>query len=435
MFIFSEEIEKEKSNEIKVWAKCHSCNRTRVQTSYDAKQVKAFYGLLPVNKGESIHVSKKCGYCRESLLYDLNTWKVDFKYQLELHKDLYLQNRYDLKYSLKIIDLLIKFDAKEEFENVVLELSNDFLEVQEFWEKLGDLYRFFMVPDKAFDCYKKSLELSYNEIVRDKLTLLYLEQGEGPTVESDVLEKIKSKSDDSKDLLFLLVEGYRAKGLHKDVLRILDIGKVHIEDIRNDLTFKRLYNESKKNIRNHNVMRCYRLAVDVPYKKGNDIVLILIVTCIVFCVFTGANYFSKPEVYLSGGLIDEYEISISGEKYTVPENYKIKKLNLNYGTHVINSIDKKFPQFSIKMEKPFYLRVLSKETYLINPDSKGKYLEEKVVYSEHANDEAEDSKIHTEQQCYLFFKIDYPFEDFPKTISVPKHKKVYKRRLGFLRYN
>jgi len=421
---------------------CQFCQRLGQLKTYDTNLffVVLFIPIIPLGGRKILN---ECPYCKRHQLMALKKWESTRTENIKKSVEAYCENPFDEAKARDAINTTVFFRAEEAFRGLTTIVDASFPISPAIQSLLGEAHLFFGNLELAIEHYQKALAAEPDAQLADALAKLYL-RAQQPEAAGRCLRYIYSSAVPGKlPLLYLLVEGYQAKGQHTEALRTLNEIAAAFPDAADSIAFKTAQKTSQKNIATGKPVASRNLAAVTPGFRSVSpwrsrlpklIPLALLLGAILVylaCAFAAGN---ARTLYLTNGLAHAYQVHLAGQSYSVPPHSYVA-VTLAEGRYDLTVTGQNVfvePQ-SFTLETPFFARPFGSPTFLLNPDRAAVIIYETHIYSE-SGIKSPPADAHTGELFYQFSHIDYVFEESPPSLSVQDtHQSINKYRIDILR--
>lgn len=422
-------------------ATCSFCQNVGELESYDTTLyfVVVFVPLIPLSQQR---ILEQCPRCQKHRVISLSKWEAskskDVANVLEkLGED--PDNRENIQTA---IGLAVAYQDQTLFDKLVPVLAGHRRDDAAIQAQLGGAYGYFARWPEAEEAYQASLSVDNNPEIRQQLALALLKQGRPEEAKPYLTHILEQKQKDNAGMIYLLIEGYQAQGMHQEALELIDRRDEAFPDWAESKEYKKQRQLSNKYAGSGQKVKSAFLSESsqVGYREGNWtarlpryigplVVLGLLAWYLIAAVRTG----QARKIYFVNGRDKAYTVAVNGDEQKLPAG-SFTAVAVPEGEVTIESRDPqmRFETVTHKIETPFFSRPFLNRTFVINPDQLALLLREQIEYAEVPRAGALPHEIHTGNGIYTFDGLDYEFVDFPKSMKVKKGQTVHKSRIALL---
>ncbi|MEJ2158685.1 MAG: tetratricopeptide repeat protein, partial [Desulfobacteraceae bacterium] len=294
---------------------------------------------------------------------------------------------------------------------------------------VGDAYEYIGDFESVVQCRSVAFRAdnSFQNQTKLGVSLLHLNR---PKEARPYLEHIiSSKDKDNLPVLYLLVEAYQDKGLHKEALDVLRQMETMDPELQNDERHKETVQSSECRLDNGDDVPSSYLNTPrgiEPLQGGTPLWVPYALPIAILCFVVGSYLYSafskgmaRDMVLLSGSPV-AYTAMINDKTYQL-QPYEFKHITLPEGELAIQIKGTKLPipGLTVLCRSPFFSRPFESKIFVINPDGLGLLINESVAYTTYTTRNDDNSyKLYHSKVLHEFSDIDYPFKEFPKEIQM-----------------
>jgi tetratricopeptide (TPR) repeat protein len=428
----------------RVKSTCQCCNRLGELQSYDTTLffVVFFVPLVPLSQKR---VLEECPSCRKHRVLPLKKWEeIEAKDVAQL-LDTLRQNPDDRDAILLALGLALSYQDEELFTKLAAGLAEHRLDDAAIQAQLAAGYAYFARHDEAAARYKAALAIEDDPRVRKRLAVELLKLGRPEEARPHLQSVLDEGRRDDAGMIYLLVEGYQAEGMHQEALDVMDRRDAKFPELANDKDCKKQRKTSQRHLSSGKKIRSAILSESgkAGYREGSNWAARLpwvigpLVAAGLLCWYLAAAYWEGQarKVYLVNGWDKQYKVAVNGREVALDPG-QATPVELPEGDVAVESRDPQvpLPPVRCRIETPFWTRPFTRRTFVINPDELALLVWQEAIYSEPPRPSPE-PEYHTGQAVYRFEGADYEFKAFPQTIHAEKRSAVHKKRVGveFLR--
>lgn len=427
-----------KSNIHKCYGTCEFCGGFHELVSFDTTlYFMIFYiPIIPLGKKRVLH---QCSGCKRHRVMKLKIWEDSKRKALDEAPREFKLKPDNADAAKKLIATAVYYQD----ENLLIENANQIKRYHskddDIMQGLGSAFSYFMKQKDAEECYRTSLAVKDNIATREYLADCLIRQLR-PDEAVNYLQHILNNRDLARvGILYVLIECYQAVGNHSAALNLVNQCYSIFPELAKDKSLKKYKKISEKNLTSNKKIKSPNI-IDESGKlstmQGGSsasalisklIGPIIIIAIIGFFLYGSYRAGEKRQIYLVNGLDKPYKIKINGQEQILPSNRELP-INIKEGDISVEVLDKNLniEKQSCRIETPLLTRLFNKKVYIINPDKIALLVKEKLIYS-YYKDKVSNKEIKKDRYKYYcgnFFyslgKINYVFEDFPKTIKLSR---------------
>lgn len=424
-----------KANVFKRYDHCGNCGNMGWLSSYDAAYFFTLYyiPLIPLGRKRIIDSCPVCNMHRE---LGLGKYK-------RLHKKEVSKAMADMELSpddpekvKPLIQSFIAYHEIDSFEKAAPLLGEKHRNNADIQSMIGAAYEHLGSMSEAEKYLKRAVVLNENHENKATLAQNLIFQGKPEQARPYLIYVIEEGVKDDVNLLYLLAESYRESGKHEEALKIIDAIENIDEELKDDEDHKEMKASSQASIHTHEKMPSpsIRKPQKITYSRGGSTWIPFLVPAAIV-LFALWSFFSKAyekganrEVWLVNGTGNEYRVDINGSQH-VNRVDAATKITLAEGTWDMTFLETPFPveDVSVTFETPFFSRIFSSPTVVLNPDGLALLGRAETTYSEHEVDAEDTYETFHSSRVYSFPDIDYPFRPFPRQIKLDSDKSAERR--------
>jgi Flp pilus assembly protein TadD len=417
---------------------CSFCKRVVELESYDTTLyfVVFFVPIIPLGRKR---VLEQCPACQRHRVTKLHQWEASKERDIARLLELLEKDPDNRDNIIAALGLAVSYQDEGLFDKLASHLAGHRQDDAGIQAQLGAAYNYFARRQEAEAAYRASLAVKDDPAVREQLALTLLKEGRPQDAEPYLQHILDQKLKEDAGMIFLLVEGYQAQGMHGEALALMDRRDAafpefaHSKDYQKQRRISEKYQNTDKRITSAFLSESgktgYReggMGARVARLIGPAIVLGLL------CSYLGAAFWigQNRKVFFVNGANRPYTIAINGQEQQLAPGVATA-IRVPEGEITLESRDPRAPfdPVQCRIESPFFSRPFARRTFVVNPDRFAFIVWQEVVYAEKPVDE-EKSKIYVGEPLYTFEGINYEFEEFPQQIELKGTKTVTKTRIG-----
>jgi tetratricopeptide (TPR) repeat protein len=422
---------------------CQFCKRSADLSSFDTTKffVVLFVPIVPLGQKRIIN---QCSACKRHLMLSLKKFNALRDREVGEAVQDYLAVPADPARAERVIGKCVGHEAQEPFMEVAGQIERAQARNSAMQAQLGGAYAFFGFPDEAEAAYVRSYNLSPDPEVADMLGLFYLRQAR-PDEAAPLLQPILAEQRlDKIGLIYLLAEAYQAAGRHDDALSLLQQTVAAFPALESNPEFNKYRKASLKNRGSGKAIKSANLTpVQSRSSEHRPLAVMLprliapALALIALCIYVGIAYAEghSRKVWLVNGLDRQYAVDVSGRHVLLPPHVAVP-VQIAEGDIAITSLDSTvpLPKQTCTIVTPLFSRPLDSRMFVINPDRAAVVYDQETIYSTNATRSGGDVAPHhmyVGELLYSFSGIDYPFEEFPRSIQMSDASaRVHKKKVA-----
>jgi tetratricopeptide (TPR) repeat protein len=421
---------------------CSFCNRVGELASYDTTLYCVFFHvpLLPLGQKRVLEACPSCGRHR---VVKLREWEAAKAQSIARLLEKLDKEPDDRDTTRQAIALACSYQDGALFEKLATSLAKDRLEDAGIQSQLGAAYAYFARWPEAEAAYRAALSVEDNLETCQQLALALLKQGRPEDAAGYLRHVLDNQLKEQAGLIYLLIEGYQAQGMHQEALAISDRRDAAFPDLASQKEFKKQRKTSQRYLHSGKKIKSAYLSESaktgyregswtarIPRLIGPLVVLGLLAWYLGAALWTG----QARKIYLVNGWNKPYTVAVNGREHSLPPE-AATAIHVPEGEITIEFQDAKAPMESVRcrVESPFFSRPFSSRTYVINPDQLAVLLKEQTEYGEVARPIQLPPELHVGKVLYALDGIDYEFTAFPPTLQGKKGETFTKTRVDVAR--
>lgn len=420
---------------------CSFCNRTAELESYDTTLyfVIAFIPLVPLGRKR---ILEQCPACQKHRVVSLDKWEATKAQDLARLLDELRANPDDRATIQSAIALATFYQDEVLFDKLAPALAGHRLDDAAIQAQLGAAYSYFARRQEAEAAFRASLAVQDDPAVREQLALNLLRQHRPEEASPYLRHILDERLSDRAGMIYLLVEGYQAEGMHQEALELMDRRDSVFPELAFTKEYKaqrkisQRYQHSGKKIRSAFLSESGKAGYREGGRMANVPRLIAPVLLLGFlCWYLGAALWmgQARQVYLVNGWSQAYTVAVNGHEQVLQPGVATP-LRVPEGEVAIEFRDPKvgLEPDRCRIDTPFWTRPFRSDTVVINPDRLAVVVWEQSVYSNVPRPAHEPPRFHLGDICYSFRGIDYEFSSFPATLQAKKGQTITKTRVTLM---
>lgn len=424
----------------RVKAVCSQCQAFAELESYDTTLyvVALMVPIVPLGQKR---ILDKCPNCQRHKIISLKAWEAGkakaFGDVLER-----LQADPDDKPTIQTaLGLATVYQDEAAFDKLADVLAGHRTDDPEIQAQLGAAYEYFSRWPDAEAAYRRAYAVLPDDDLRERLAVCLLKQDRPEEAADYVRHVFDSKDPDKAWLVFWLVEGFVAAGMHEQALKVMDVR----DDLWPHLVKDKAYVKQRKTADRHKltgkpVPSTYlRESGRTGFREGSGLgfkwpkyvaaALVLGLAALYFGVALYRGQ-SRP-VYLVNGWTKPYLVTVNGEAHQLQPNVPTKIAVPEGEVTVESGLGDDNPQ-TVTVETPFFSRPFKAPVFVINPDRLALLERDETVYTDNATAPPNPPEFAAGRLLTEFAGVDYEFEPFPPQVQAKAGSKITKTRVGVI---
>ena len=413
---------------------CRACGRQSTLKSYDTRLWFVFV-MIPVIPLGRKRIIEECAVCRRHGVVPMDQWKLA-EGRMEQAIDEYTASPRDREKAIEALKAIASYRNVPKFQELAPQIEAHLPRDGKLLCTLAVMHDGFGNVAESERLLKQAMAMEDSEEVREAVGDSLLRQNK-PAEAEPYLQHIVAKGiPDRVDYLYQLAQGYQAQGDHEKALSVFAQCEVVNPMISNDATFKRLREASAMKLGTRQAVRPAEIVRKAKsqdsrrkFMKVAPIVVMLAFLCYVALAFILGM---RTPVHVVNGLNRIYTVRLNGTTYELPPEQAVK-VRIPQGNLKIEFVDlgQSVPATSVKISTPFWSRPFSSRAIVINPDEAAMVRNTKFFYVPNGS---LGSGLQPEHQfvggklIHEFDKIDYPFEEPPKSLQTESSSGTISKR-------
>ena len=421
---------------------CSFCNRVVELESYDTTLyfVVVFIPVLPLSHKR---ILEACPVCQKHRYLSLKKWEESKAADIAAILEKLRQNPDDRDTIQAALGMAVSYQDETLFDKLADSLATHRLEDAAIQAQLGSAYAYFSRRDEAAAAFRASLAAEDNVEVRQQLAVTLLKQGRPEEAAPYLRHILDNKIADEAGLIYLLVEGYQAQGMHQEALELMDQRDAVFPELAIDPDIVKQRQLSEKHQHSGKKIASAYLSDSgqTGYREGGwtsrlPLVIAPLVIVAVLGLYLGsAIWIGKArKVYLVNGWDKPYTVSVNGTEHTLqpgaaaPVRLPEGEVTVEFRGQV--ALD----PVRCQVETPFFSRPFANHMFVINPDRLAIVIWQETEYTEApgVNQAGPPPRFYTGEGMHAFDGIDYEFTPFPDSVQAKKGHTIKKTRVGLM---
>ena len=310
----------------RVKAGCGQCGGFTELESYDTTLFFVVF-MIPVIPLGKKRILQSCSACQRHRIINLKDWEAGkseaFNKVLEvLHAD--SDRRETIQ---KALALATVYQDEVLFDRLADTLAAHRTDDAEIQAQLGSAYEYFSRWPDAEAAFRKAHAIAPSDDTHERLAVCLLKQYRPEEAADHVRHVFESKDQEKAWLVFWLVEGFIATGMHKEALKVMDVRDDLWPALAVGKDYKRQRRTAEKNLKSGKPVRSAYLAESkTSFRAGSKLgfgwpkyVAVAIVLGLLALYFGTAIYRGQNRtVYLVNGWSKGYTVKVNGEDHQIP---------------------------------------------------------------------------------------------------------------------
>jgi tetratricopeptide (TPR) repeat protein len=420
---------------------CSFCKSVGELESYDTTLyfVVIFVPLLPLSHKRVLEV---CPRCRRHRVVSLKEWEKHKAEDVATLLEKLQQDPDNRETILAALALASSYQDEEMFDELAGGLATHRQDDAAIQAQLGTAYAYFARHAEAERAFRASLAAEDSPDVRQQLALTLLKQGRPDEAALYLQHIFDNRIREQAGLIYLLIEGYQAQGMHEQSLQLMDRRDAAFPELAVLKDIKKQRKTSERYLRSGKKVTSAYLSESgkAGYQEGNWTARVPrligpLVLAGLLCWYLGTAIAIglARQVYLVNGTNRAYTVAINGRAHNLSPQ-SATPLRLPEGDSTVEFRD---PTISLepmkcRIETSFFTRPFVRHTFVLNPDQVALLVREQSVYSENPGAQPQLPKFYTGDAVYSFRGIDYEFVPFPPTLKTSKGQSITKTRIALM---
>lgn len=423
-------------------AACQYCGHVGELLSYDTRTyfVVLFVPIIPLGRKRVI---EECQSCKRHAVVGYRDWQQKRERDLPEAVEAFRVAPRERERAIRALDLVIACQDDTALDDMATIIDSSLSRDAEVRAAIGDAYAYFSRIDAAESAYRSSLKVEDRGEVRDSLARILLLQSR-PDEAWALISKVLTEEGACREGLALLVaESYQAWGMHDAAKMILDATISAFPQLEKDPDYRKLRKSARKY--QGTSKRLKPKLLTSPKRAGSRgstfgryvsktvaaVILLVIVSGYAIASHQAAD---DRLIHVVNGLSVPYSVSINGQTRKLrPQS--VSRIRIAEGDINVSVIDETvpIPDQNCLIRTNFFTRLFVEHTFVINPDRTALFVWEETEYSEHPGPGSDYSYGYYCGEFVLSWTgVDYPFQEFPETLSLSSDSSVRKSRVAYI---
>jgi tetratricopeptide (TPR) repeat protein len=423
----------------RVKAGCGQCGGFTELESYDTTLFFVFF-MIPIIPLGKKRILQSCSACQRHRVIDLKAWEAGkseaFNKVLEE-----LQANPDNRETIqKALALATVYQDEVLFDKLADALAGHRTEDAEIQAQLGSAYEYFSRWPDAEAAFRRAHAIAPSDDTNERLAVCLLKQYRPEEAADHVRHALESKDPEKAWLVFWLVEGFMAAGMHEEALKVMDVR----DEIWPALAVGKDYQRQRRTAEKHRktgkpIKSVYLAESKTGFREGSKLgfgwpkyVAAAIVLGLLALYFGSAIYRGQNRpVYLVNGWSKGYTVKVNGEDYQVPAG-GTKKIDVPEGEVTVDWPEGGDGPQTVTIETSFWSRPFKRPVFVINPDRLAILEREETIYADPPVEPEHPAEFRAGQLLQEFKGVNHEFEPFPTEIRAKAGSRTTKTRVGLV---
>lgn len=415
---------------------CEHCHGFTDLTSYDTRLwfVVFFIPLLPLGRKR---ILSQCASCTRHRVVSLSDWE-EAQSKAQAEAEIALQSvpaePAKLVSVLQSANLFLDQNLLDRAAPPCREAGATQPEVLVF---LAHTYGRFGRWPEAEQSLRAALQVRDDASVQEFLAEILVRAGRSSEAQLCLQHIIDQRLGDRLPYLVLLVKGFQAEGRHREALAVLEAARQALPAAASQPHVQALDRVSRKHADSGKpVASALHLHTCGPppagfslSRRGKIILGLGLLALLSLYIAATIHRGNHRKVWLLNGLISEYAVDVNGQSVTLAPASPIA-IEIPEGDVTIRVLreDLDLPLVSCRVETPFWSRVFTDPTFIINPDRVGILLVETVTYGNYRGDARPGFRVQAAKVLHEV-TVDLPFSGFPASLYLKSGESAVRTRV------
>lgn len=416
---------------------CEFCQRLGELQSYDTTLyfVVVFIPVIPLGRKR---ILEQCPYCQKHRIVTLKQWEEGKANAVAEQLQRLQDNPDDREAIQSAIAVAVAYQDEALFDKLAPALAGHRLDDAAIQTQLGGAYSYFARWPEAEAAYRAALAVQDDPGTREQLAFVLLKQGR-PEEAQPYLEHILRQPDpNGAGMIYLLIEGYQAQGMHEEALSLIERRDQAFPAFAETKEYKQQRKLAEKHRSSGKKITSTLLGESrqVGYREGGWTAKlprifgpVIIGGLFIWYLAAAISIGQHRKVFFVNGQAKPYTVAVNGQAVTLPVGQTL--IEVPEGEVSVEFRDANMQQdpIHVEVETNFFARPFTSPTFVINPDRLALLIWEETEYSERPNPTSEKHAFHIGKEFYSLGSIDYPFGEFPQSLSMKKGTRLHKTRI------
>jgi tetratricopeptide (TPR) repeat protein len=419
---------------------CPHCGAFAELESYDTTLCFVVF-MVPLVPLSERRILQNCPACQRHRVVKLKDWEAGKSQAFNTVLEKLQANPDDRETIQAALGLATVYQDERLFDKLADVLVGHRTDDAEIQAQLGAAYEYFSRWPDAEAAYRRSLAVEPSDDTRERLAVCLLKQGRPEEAADNVRHVFESKDPEKAWLVFWLVEGFMARGMHDEALRVMDVRDELYPKLARTKDYQRQRRTAEKNLKSGKPVKSAYLAESAKtgFREGSKlgfkwpkyvaaaIVLGLLALYLGVAIYRGQN---RP-VYLVNGWTKPYTVKVNGQEHQLQPGAH-QKIDVPEGDVTVDWPDGGDGPQTVRVETSFWGRPFQHPVFVINPDRLAILERDETVYSAEPVNPDHPPEYHAGEVLHRFQPVDYEFEPFPPQIQAKAGSRITKTRVGLI---
>ena len=424
----------------RVKAPCSQCGGFVELESYDTTLYFVIV-MIPIIPLGQKRILESCPACQRHKIVSLKQWEAGKAKAFNSILEKLQANPDDRETIQMSLGLATVYQDEKLFDKLADKLAGHRTDDAEIQAQLGSAYEYFSRWSDAEDAYSRSLKVEPSDETRERLAVCLLKQNRPEEAAGRVRHIFDSKDPEKAWLIFWLVEGFMAKGMHEQALAVMDVRDQMYPDLAKSKDYLKQRKTAEKHKATGKPIQSAYLAESAKtgFREGSGlgfkwpryvavaIFLGLIALYLGSAIYRGEN----RRVYLVNGWTKAYTVKVNGESHQLQPG-QAKKIEVSEGEVTVDWPEGGDGEQKATIETSFWSRPFKRPVFVLNPDRVALLEWDETVYSATAVDPKNPQEFRAGKLLQEFKDVDYEFEPFPAQLQAKAGSQITKTRVGMI---
>ncbi|MBO0698852.1 MAG: hypothetical protein J2P46_10690, partial [Zavarzinella sp.] len=419
---------------------CPHCGAFAELESYDTTLCFVVF-MVPIVPLSERRILQNCPTCQRHRVVKLKDWEAGKSQAFNSILDKLKDNPDDRATIQTALGLATVYQDEQLFDKLADALAGHRTDDAEIQAQLGAAYEYFSRWPDAEAAYRRSLAVQESDDTRERLAVCLLKQDRPEEAAGYVKHAFESKDPEKAWLVFWLVEGFMARGMHEEALRVMDVRDELYPKLARTKDYQKQRRTAEKNLKSGKPVKSAYLAESAKtgFREGSKlgfkwpkyvaaaILLGLLALYLGSAIYRGQN---RP-VYLVNGWTKPYTVKVNGQDHQLQPGTH-KKIEVPEGDVTVDWLDGGDGPQTVNVATSFWGRPFNRPVFIINPDRLAILERDETVYANELVNPDHPPEYRAGDLLYRFKEVDYEFEPFPQQIQGKEGSRITKTRVGLI---
>src|SRR5262245_14771601 len=368
---------------------CSHCGAFAELESYDTTLYFVIFMVPIVPLGQK-RILESCPSCQRHKIVKLKDWEAGKAKAFNSILEKLQANADDRETIQMALGLATVYQDEMLFDKLADVLAGHRTDDAEIQAQLGAAYEYFSRWPDAEAAYRRSLAVQDSDDTRERLAVCLLKQERPEEADNHVKHVFESKDPEKAWLVFWLVEGFMAKGMHEQALAVMDVRDEMFPKLARTKDYQKQRATAEKNKESSKPIRSSYLAESAKtgFREGSGlgfqwpryvaaaVLLGLIALYLGIAIYRGQN---RP-VYLVNGWTKPYTVKVNGESHQLqPGSHR--RIEISEGEVTVDWPEGGDGEQKVTIETSFFGRPFHHPVFVLNPDRTAIVEWDETVYS------------------------------------------------------